>query len=238
MKKNRIKICGKNTSTPPTPATMPSTSRLRSTPSGRWACSHWPSASTVPVMASMGAAAQLNTAWNIKNRVQASSSVPHSGCSTTRSMASSTCARPSGSRTARRRMRRASCCVRSTCSMPCGTQGRACAGADGRQSSSHCSSSAAPPLRMPTVSTTGMPSSRSSSARSMAMPARRAASLMFKAITMGRPMARVSSTMRRPNCRLVASTTHTSRPGAASPARWPVMTSRVTASSALRALRL
>ena len=238
MKKNRIRICGRKTSTPPAPATMPSTSRLRNTPSGRWTRSHAPTAPTPASMASMGTAAQLNTAWNIRNMVPASSSMPHSGCSTTRSMASSRCGRCSGSCTARRMMRRASCCVCSTCAGPCACQGRGCTVPGGRQPSSHCTSSRAPPLRMPTVSTTGMPSSRSSTARSMAMPARRAASLMFSASTMGRPMARVSSTMRRPSCRRVASTTHTSSPGVPSPARWPVITSRVTASSELSALRL
>ena len=35
MKKNRIRIWGRNTSTPPVPARMPSTSRLCSTPGGR-----------------------------------------------------------------------------------------------------------------------------------------------------------------------------------------------------------
>ena len=35
MKANRIRICGRNTITPPTPAMMPSTSRLLSGPSGR-----------------------------------------------------------------------------------------------------------------------------------------------------------------------------------------------------------
>ncbi len=34
MKPNKIKICGRKTSTPPTPATTPSTIRDRSTPSG------------------------------------------------------------------------------------------------------------------------------------------------------------------------------------------------------------
>ena len=217
---------------------MPSTSRLRNRPSGNCDCNHPPTAPTPDSMASMGTAAQLNTAWNIKNMVAASTSMPHSGCSTTRSMASSRRSRPSGSHTARRRMRRTSCCVCSTCAGPCGCQADAWAPPAGCQPSSHCTSALAPSLRMPTVSTTGMPSSRSSNARSMAMPWRRAASLMFIATTMGRPMARASSTMRRPSCSLVASTTQTSRSGAASPARWPVTTSRVTASSALRALRL
>ena len=47
----------------------------------------------------MGSSAQLNTAWNIKNSVTASSSVPHSGCSTTASMRSSCSRRCAGSRT-------------------------------------------------------------------------------------------------------------------------------------------
>jgi hypothetical protein len=54
-------------------------------------------------------------------------------------------------------------------------------------------------------------------ATSMSMPRFFAASAMFSATSMGLPSARTSSTKRRCRRRLVASTTQTSRSGAASP---------------------
>ena len=62
MKKNKIKICGKNTSTPPTPATTPSTSRLRSGPSAMAPVIQSPTAAMASLIRSMGSVAQVNTA--------------------------------------------------------------------------------------------------------------------------------------------------------------------------------
>ncbi len=93
MKKNRIRICGRNTSTLPTPAMMPSTSRLRSAPSGSDCCTHVPSAPTTPLMKSIGTAAQLKTAWNTKNRIAARIAGPAIGCITSASRRASACLR-------------------------------------------------------------------------------------------------------------------------------------------------
>ena len=62
MKKNRIRICGRNTSTLPTPAITPSTSRLRSGPSAMCAVVHPPTLAIAALIASIGTLAQENTA--------------------------------------------------------------------------------------------------------------------------------------------------------------------------------
>ena len=77
-----MRICGRNTSTLPAPAMKPSTSRLRSGPSGIAPVSQSPSPPTAALMRSMGKAAQLNTAWKIRNSTAASSTGPSSGCRT------------------------------------------------------------------------------------------------------------------------------------------------------------
>ena len=59
-----------------------------------------PNAAVASLMASIGTSAQLNTAWNIRNIVTASTSMPHTGCITTRSMRSLVARLPTGSRTA------------------------------------------------------------------------------------------------------------------------------------------
>ena len=99
-------------------------------------------------------------------------------------------------------------------------------------------SDSAPPCLTATVSTTGTPSSASSFFTSMWMPRLRATSVRLSATSIGRRRRRASITRRSVRRRLVASVTHTSRSGGASPARLPVTTSRVTVSSALVALRL
>ena len=63
MKAKRIRICGRKTMTPPTPAMAPSTSRLASAPSGSGARTHSPVADVAPSMSSINGVAQENTAW-------------------------------------------------------------------------------------------------------------------------------------------------------------------------------
>ena len=57
MKKNRITICGRNTSTLPTPVMIPSVSRFASMPSGRVALTTPLSASNPSLIHSIGSAA-------------------------------------------------------------------------------------------------------------------------------------------------------------------------------------
>ena len=219
---------------------MPSTSRLRSGPSASCARTSSPSAATPDSIQPMGASAQLNTAWNIRNSSAARNSPPHSGCSSTRSMASSRASACSGACTQASTRRCTSRWVRITASTPGGvssTRGRRPI-SGGRKASSAAISAWAPPGRTPTVGTTGRPSSADRRSRSTRTPWRSATSLMFSATSTGRPSWRASSTRRRFRRSRVASTTHTSRSGSDSPARRPVTMSRVISSSRLTALRL
>ena len=111
MKKNRIRICGRKTITLPAPAMTPSTSRLRSGPSAMCAVVQSPRPAIAALIASIGTAAQENTAWNIRNRTTASSARPQTGCITTASMRCwkrCSCRRAAARRAAR--MRRTSRC--------------------------------------------------------------------------------------------------------------------------------
>ncbi len=242
MKRNRIRICGRKTSTAPVPAITPSASRLRSAPSGMCSLTRAETAETPPSMPSISGCAQLNTAWNIRNSVAASSSMPHSGCSTTASMRSSRRVSTTGSLTQSAMMRATCWCRASTCSRA--SPGRAgacsCGAARARASgpSSHCSSSRAPSWRTPTVDSTGMPRARDSASRSISMPWRLAMSLMLSTSSMGRPRRWASSTRRRFRRRWVASVTQTSSSGGASRAWRPETMSRVMRSSSLWACRL
>ena len=224
----------------PTPAITPSTSRLRSGPSAMWSRTKAAVASTPALMASMGHCAQLNTAWNIKNSSAARITLPHSGCSSARSMASSRASGCAGDCTASCTMRCTSHWVSMTSSMPGGsavTRGvRPISG--GLKASSAVTNAAAPPPRTPTVGNTGTPNAALSLATSTRMPRRSAMSVMFSATITGRPRRCASSTRRRFRRSLVASTTHTSKSGNGSPARRPVTMSRVISSSRLKAFRL
>ena len=204
-------ICGRNTMTPPRPAITPSTSRLRSGPSGRVLPTSPPNQPVAASMASIIGVAQAYTAWKIRNITTPSASRPNTGCSSQRSNASSMAAVRRGMVTASASSRRTSSCRASSANASRDS------GSAGSGPSSRSSSARAPSRRTATVSTTGKPSSRCSTSTSMAMPRRRAASIMLSATITGRPSARSSSAKRRCRRRLVASTTQTSRSGAASP---------------------
>ena len=87
MNANRITICGRKTTTLPTPAMTPSMSRLLNHPSLSDAPSHVPSAANPSSIHVIGVSAHVNTAWNIKNRSAARMKSPATGCSTTLSTA-------------------------------------------------------------------------------------------------------------------------------------------------------
>ena len=65
MKKNNIKMLGKKTSTPPTPAMMPSTMRSRKIPSFIHEPTNSPSHDTADSIHSCGYAPMVNVAWNM-----------------------------------------------------------------------------------------------------------------------------------------------------------------------------
>ncbi len=56
-------ICGRNTTTLPTPATTPSARKLENAPSGRFAERNVPIAAAPASIASISGVAQANTAW-------------------------------------------------------------------------------------------------------------------------------------------------------------------------------
>ena len=79
MNRNRIRICGRKTTTLPTPATTPSATKLANAPSPRFACSHTPSDAVPSSMASMSGAAQAKTAWKTTAMTTNRPIVPGSG---------------------------------------------------------------------------------------------------------------------------------------------------------------
>jgi hypothetical protein len=85
MKKNKMMICGKNTSTLPTPANTPLMSKSLTRLFGIAALSQLPTAATPSLIASMGTCAHANTAWNTKNKITARITGPKIGFSTTAS---------------------------------------------------------------------------------------------------------------------------------------------------------
>ena len=204
MKANRIRICGRKITTPPRPAMTPSASRLASGPGGSVAVTHSASPVAPASIRSITGAAQAYTAWKIRNMIAASSISPNTGCSTTRSSASSIATLCTGNCTATRISRRVSACR---------SRSDTTAGADGVVASMAARNASAPWRFTAIVSITGMPSSACSLATSIRMPRRAAASIMFRASTIGRPSWRTSSTKRRCRRRLVASATQTSRSG-------------------------
>ena len=235
MNRNRIRICGRNTTTAPTPASTPSLSSERNQPSGRAAASSACSAATPASIQPIGASAQLNTAWNMKNSTAASSRGPASGCSTTASMrCDQALALPVLVCTATESVRACFCRARTSLGRSCGRAG----GVSPMRAASAAPSASRPRRRTATVSTTGRSSSAPRRAESMPMPSRAARSIMFSATTSGRPSAFSSSTKRRWLRRLVASTTATIASSGRSPAMRPKMASRVTASSGERGVRL
>jgi hypothetical protein len=95
-----------------------------------------------------------------------------------------------------------------------------------------------PSALTPTVATTGTPNSAASRSASMAMPLRRAISVILSATTIGIPSRFKLNTNRRFCLRLVASVTQTTKSGVGSPTRRPSSTSAVTCSSGVSGSRL
>ena len=85
MNRNRIRICGRNTSTLPTPEITPFWTKLCSSPSGSASCASTPSHSKPAAIKSISGFAQANTAWNMTNSRHSRMSRPATGCSSTAS---------------------------------------------------------------------------------------------------------------------------------------------------------
>ena len=88
MNPNRIMICGRNTSTLPTPLMIPSTTSARSGPDGSAPCTAFATASCPPLMTSMSGFAHRKIDWNIRNMTTRKTTVPHNRCVRTLSMRS------------------------------------------------------------------------------------------------------------------------------------------------------
>ena len=221
----------------PTPEMTPFCTKLCSRPSGNRVWTHWPSAAKPSDSNSISGCAQLNTAWNITNRIASRISRPATGCSTTASIRLVTLSGFAGGVTASLMIRSAcrcsarSSCVESGCHVLEATPPDEVAA----NASRCCSRSAVPPLRTETAVVTGMPSSAARRSRSIVMPRWRARSNMLSTSSIGRPTRLSSNTRRMLRRRLVASATQTMQSGAAS-SRTPSTTSRVISSSGLRPL--
>ena len=239
MKKNRIRICGRKTSTLPAPAITPSTSRLRSGPSPMCAVVQSPSEAMPALIRSIGTLAQENTAWNIRKSTTARSARPQTGCITTASMRCWKRCSVIAPGAAMAMMRRTSFCSSADEGASSdATRASARGSVSPRWAASSASRPAWPSLFTATVSTTGQPSSAESLPTSICRPSLRATSAMFRATRSGRSRRFSSSTRRRFMRRLVASTTATMASGAASPCRRPSITSRVICSSGVAGVRL
>ena len=87
MKKNRIRICGRNTTTEPTPAITPSTTSERRKLSGKLAVIQPCTAAKLSSIQATGASDQANTAWNITKNRPSRIRNPATGWSSTESSA-------------------------------------------------------------------------------------------------------------------------------------------------------
>ena len=232
MKKNRITICGRNTTTEPTPDRMPSVNRSRASPSPIEArtCSV-----IQPIAASSASAngvAQVKTAWKTTNSKAKRISGPAHGCRNSRSSLACMRWRLVSETIAASAM--AWAVTRRSVSV---VWGRGCSGLRSSAAAMAAASSASPRRRTATVAMTGTPRASCKAAGSITRPSRSARSSMLSATTVGRPSAITSWAKTRCCSRFEASSTTTSTCGAGSPGNSPRMTLRVTSSSGLVAFR-
>ena len=235
MKKNRITICGRKTTTEPTPASTPSVRKSRISPAGTTSVTTPDTAPTAPSSASAKGVAQANTAWKITNSRPNRMTGPIQGLSRTRSTPFSTVWRVEVDRIAPRAMCLAA--SRRSGSVRCHCR---CASSSAWVSASAiaAASSFSPLRRTATVGITGTPSAADSASGSSTRPSRSARSIMLSATTVGRPSSSTSCAKTRCCSRFAASSTSTMTSGVASPANSPWTTLRVTSSSGLAASKL
>ena len=79
MNRNRMRICGRNTTTAPTPPITPSTISERRNPSGSAAVTPWLSALIPASIQPTGVSLHANTAWNMTNMIVARINGPAKG---------------------------------------------------------------------------------------------------------------------------------------------------------------
>ena len=93
MKKKRIRICGRNTITEPTPAQTPSRSSERNQPAGNTPARYRPEVAMAASVASMSGTAQVKIDWKTSATTAAKITGPQRRCST---RASSRCVERDG----------------------------------------------------------------------------------------------------------------------------------------------
>ena len=234
MKKNRIRICGRNTTTDPTPAMIPCVRKSRKIDCGISLETNADRAVKPASIASANGVAQANTAWNITNRKAKRISGPIHGFSNSRSSPLATVCRALRERIAARAIVLAA--SRRSGSVRC-QLGLGASSAWVSAAAIAAVSSSSPRRRTATVEITGTPSASSSAFASSVSPSRSARSIMLRATTVGRPSSSTSCANTRCCSRLAASSTRISTSGRTSPSSRPCTAFSVTTSSGLAASR-
>jgi hypothetical protein len=85
MKKNRSRICGKNTNTLPRPLKMPCVRKSRKMPAGSQAVMPLRSHANASSISEMAGSDQENSDWNTTSITNMNSANPQTGCNSTRS---------------------------------------------------------------------------------------------------------------------------------------------------------
>ena len=196
MKKKRTRICGRKTTTEPTPAMRPSTRNERKKPSGNRSVTTPCNAAKPSSIQPMGASDQENTAWNMRNIRSARMIGPATGWSTTESITWVIRRAEVSETVAALEIARARRWTASSSVGMAAMSGARCS-APPTASASASFSASSPRRRTATVGMTGTPSSRDSASASRTSPSRSAMSTMLSATTAGMPSDRSWSAKRR-----------------------------------------
>ncbi|GBD25351.1 hypothetical protein HRbin30_00669 [bacterium HR30] len=221
IKANKITICGKNTSTDPTPVTTPPAQSSVSHPRGRTSRQSAASQVKNPSMASIAGAAHVKMLWKKTSSTKARVINPNSGCSNQRSIRS--VRRSGGSSSAPTALQTASTHAK-RCTGSSLAGGHVFGWGHRHGSRSRRITWSIPTPRWPTTPTTGMPSWRAKPGMSMRPPRARTSSIMVRTRIIGRRWESSCRTKPRPRRRVVASATATTPSNSASPANLPSST--------------
>ncbi len=219
-------ICGRKTSTPPTPAMAPSASISPSQPGTR-SRTPSPSQPNSESSASAAGAASVKMAWKNASITSANTTTPSTGCSSTASM---------------RRVRRSAPGGRYATASTDATHAERAAAPSGGAITGRChdtgSASSArtessPTPRWPITPTTGMPMARPSRSTSMEPPRAATSSIIVTTKHAGRPSRSSSATNSSERSSVDASATITNASGRATPSITPSSESATICSSGL-----
>ena len=234
MKRKRIRICGRKTRTEPTPPQIPSTTRLRSGPSGSSRPTRSPDAPTARSTRSMRGAAALKIVWKTPTTTARKTSGPATGWR---------------KRLSSRRVQTGGAGGRYFASAP---RRAAHSRQRGRSFRAGSSTGRGMPIRprrnwrivsypsplAALMRATGAPRRRASSSTCTSPPRRSSSSAMFRTMSVGRPSARTGAARTRWRPRFVTSRMRRIVSGRGTPSIRPIRTSSVTRSSSERGFRL